>query len=91
MCGSRRRPARRWFPRRGHVWVAGHWGWENCRHQWIKGSWLRERRGYQYNPPLWVERDGRWHMECGTWRRGDREGDGVPKREDYRPNDPPRY
>ncbi len=77
-------------PRRGHVWVAGHWGWKHNRHQWIKGSWLRERRGYQYNQPMWVERDGRWHMERGTWRRGDRDGDGVPNRMDRAPSNPNR-
>lgn len=69
-------------PRRGHVWVAGHWGWKNHRHQWIKGTWLRERRGYQYSQPVWVERDGRWHMQSGAWRRGDRDGDGIPNRID---------
>ena len=78
-------------PRHGHVWVAGHWGWKNHRHQWIKGSWLRERRGYQYYPPIWVEREGRWHMQGGAWRRGDRDGDGIPNRMDRAPNNPNRY
>lgn len=78
-------------PRRGHVWVAGHWGWKNHRHQWIKGSWLRERRGFQYHQPAWVERDGRWHMEQGTWSRRDRDGDGIPNRQDRAPNNPNRY
>lgn len=78
-------------PRQGHVWVAGHWGWKNHRHQWIKGNWLRERRGYQYYPPIWVEREGRWHMQSGAWRRGDRDGDGIPNRMDRAPNNPNRY
>ena len=77
-------------PRRGHVWVAGHWGWRNNHHQWIKGSWIRERRGYHYNQPAWAERDGRWYMERGNWRRGDRDGDGVPNRLDRSPNNPNR-
>lgn len=77
-------------PRRGHVWVGGHWGWKNGHHQWIKGSWLRERRGYRYSQPMWVERDGRWYMERGAWRRGDRDGDGVPNRMDRAPNNPNR-
>ena len=58
-------------PRRGHVWVAGHWEWRNRHHQWVAGTWVRERRGYQYVQPSWTERDGRWQMERGSWRRGD--------------------
>lgn len=78
-------------PRRGHLWVAGHWGWRNHHHQWIKGTWIRERRGYQYSQPMWLERDGRWQMERGAWRRADRDGDGVPNRQDRAPNNPTRY
>jgi len=78
-------------PRRGYVWVAGHWGWRNQHHQWVKGTWIRERRGYVYNQPTWVEREGRWHMESGSWRRGDRDGDGVPNRLDRAPDNPNRH
>lgn len=91
-------------PRRGYVWVGGHWDWRNGRHQWVRGNWVRERRGYIYNQPVWVERDGRWVMTRGAWRRGDRDGDGVPNRmdrdrdgdgvrnrQDRRPDDPRRY
>jgi hypothetical protein len=78
-------------PRRGHVWVGGHWDWRNRQHQWVPGTWIRERRGYQYNQPTWQERNGRWHMERGGWRRGDRDGDGVPNRLDRAPNNPNRY
>jgi hypothetical protein len=57
----------------------------------MRGSWMRERRGYRYNQPIWVERNGRWFMERGHWRRGDRDGDGVPNRQDRAPNNPNRY
>jgi len=77
-------------PRRGHVWVAGHWEWRNRHHQWVTGTWIRERRGYQYIQPAWAERDGRWYMERGSWRRGDRDGDGVPNRQDRAPDNPNR-
>src|ERR1035437_1895278 len=60
-------------PRRGHVWVGGHWEWKNRHHQWVRGTWIRERRAYQYIQPTWAERDGRWYMERGNWRRGDRD------------------
>ncbi len=77
-------------PRHGHVWVAGHWEWRHGHHRWVNGHWLRERRGYHYNQPTWTERDGGWYMERGGWRRGDRDGDGVPNRQDRAPNNPNR-
>ena len=79
-------------PRRGYQWVAGHWNWRHNRHVWVRGNWVRERPGYVYSQPTWQERDGRWHMSAGNWARGqrDRDGDGVPNREDRRPNNPKR-
>ena len=77
-------------PRRGYVWVVGHWEWKNRHHQWVKGTWLRERRGYQYNQPTWTQRNGGWYMERGGWKRGDRDGDGVPNRQDRAPDNPNR-
>lgn len=92
--------------RPGYVWVGGHWGWRNHKHRWIKGTWLRERRGFRYDQPAWVERDGRWQMVSGNWRRAerdrdgdgipnrvdrDRDGDGVANRNDLRPDNPRRY
>lgn len=78
-------------PRHGHVWRAGHWEWRNRNHHWVNGTWLRERQGYRYNQPAWIERDGRWTMQRGRWQRGDRDGDGVPNRQDRAPNNPNRY
>jgi hypothetical protein len=92
-------------PRRGYIWVPGHWDWRGQRHQWVKGTWMRDRPGYTYNQPRWEQRDGRWQMERGAWARGgrdrdgdgvrnrndrDRDGDGVPNRQDNRPNNPNR-
>jgi WXXGXW repeat (2 copies) len=76
--------------RPGHVWNEGHWGWKNRHHQWVKGTWIRERSGYHYNQPAWVERNGRWQFTNGNWRRGDRDGDGVPNRMDRAPDNPNR-
>jgi len=77
--------------RRGYLWVPGHWQWgENRRYVWVRGHWEKERRGYRYNEPKWVERDGRWYMERGGWRRGDRDGDGVPNSVDRAPDNPRR-
>jgi hypothetical protein len=76
--------------RRGWVWAPGHWEWRGRRYHWVKGTWLRERRGYRYAEHQWVERDGKWYREGGNWRRGDRDGDGVPNRMDRAPNNPNR-
>jgi hypothetical protein len=73
--------------RRGYVWSPGYWNWQGKRYVWINGSWVRERRGHTYRPHEWVERDGRWQLQRGRW---DRDGDGVPDRNDSRPNNPNR-
>ena len=76
--------------RRGHVWAPGHWEYKNGKYHWRKGHLVKARRGYHYAEPTWVERDGRWYREGGVWRRGDRDGDGVPNRVDRAPDNPRR-
>ena len=76
--------------RRGHVWAPGHWEYKNGKYHWRKGHLVKARRGYHYAEPTWVERDGRWYREGGAWRRGDRDGDGVPNRVDRAPDNPRR-
>lgn len=91
-------------PRRGYIWVPGYWNWNGRRHVWAEGHWERARRGYVYSAPRWEQRHDGWHLARGHWRRGDRDGDGVPNRadrdrdgdgvrnnRDSRPNDPRRY
>jgi hypothetical protein len=75
-------------PRRGQVWVPGHWERHGPRQVWLAGHWIAARPGYRYNPPAWEQHDGRWDMRPGRWQRGDADGDGVPNRADRRPNDP---
>ncbi|MDB5865727.1 MAG: hypothetical protein JWO70_3533 [Betaproteobacteria bacterium] len=77
-------------PRRGYVWTTGYWEQKNRKYHWVKGSWVRERRDYRYNESKWVERDGRWHLERGAWTRADRDGDGIPNRQDRAPDNPRR-
>ena len=74
-------------PRRGMVWVPGHWDWNGRRYVWRAGHWVRARRGYRYREDRWIERNGGWVRERGGW---DRDGDGVPNRQDARPNNPNR-
>jgi hypothetical protein len=79
-------------PRHGYVWAPGHWEWRHGHHAWVGGTWLREHRGYTYRAPNWVERNGGWTMDRGGWARGGRDNDhdGVPNRDDARPNNPNR-
>ena len=74
-------------PRYGHVWVPGYWDWRGHRHVWISGHWERVRHGHRWHESRWVERDGRWYLERGGWRR-DSDGDGIPDRYDRHPNNP---
>jgi hypothetical protein len=81
--------------RHGHVWVPGYWSWTGNRYVWSRGHWERTRSGYVYHRPEWQQGDDGWRMNRGGWRRGDRDRDrdhdGVPNRDDARPNNPNRY
>ena len=77
-------------PRRGHLWVPGHWDARGNKHAWRAGRWERERAGYRYVEPRWVARNDGWALERGRWNRGDRDGDGVPNRIDRSPDNPNR-
>jgi hypothetical protein len=74
-------------PRRGQVWVPGHYQWRGNQHVWQRGHWVNERQGYAYQEPRWVQRgNGEWVMVGNTWERrgpgGDRDGDGIANRYD---------
>ena len=73
-------------PRSGYVWSNGNWQWDGSQHVWAGGTWQAERPGYVYSQPQWVERRS-WNYQPSRW---DRDGDGVPNRQDARPNDPTR-
>ena len=74
-------------PRRGQMWVAGHWEWRGKRLVWTPGYWVKARHGHHYRQPQWQQTNGRWHMRSGGW---DRDGDGIPNRHDRRPDNPHR-
>ena len=78
-------------PRVGYTWVPGYWDWRAHRHVWVGGHWVRARPGYVHYAPHWYERNGRWHIAHGGWRRGDADRDGVPNRYDRAPTNPYRY
>lgn len=69
-------------PRRGQVWVPGHWEWNRRHYTWVGGYFVQARPGYHYAQPQWVQHGNRWGYERGGWTRGDRDRDGVPNRYD---------
>jgi WXXGXW repeat (2 copies) len=76
--------------RPGWVWAPGYWNWRGNRHVWVNGNWVRARRGYAYTQPTWVHEGDRWRFRRGAWARGDRDGDGIPNRNDRHPDNPRR-
>ena len=51
-------------PRRGYVWVPGHWEWRGNRHVWKAGYFLAARPGYYYQQPTWVQEGGATAMRA---------------------------
>jgi hypothetical protein len=83
--------------RRGYEWVPGYWNWSGRRYVWSAGHLERVRAGYVYHRPEWQQGNDGWRMNRGGWQRGeradgrsDRDHDGVPNRDDARPNNPTR-
>lgn len=80
--------------RRGYEWAPGYWNWSGRKFVWVKGHWERARNGHFYQRPEWRQGDKGWQLERGGWQRGerrrDRDGDGVPNRDDRRPDNPNR-
>lgn len=72
-------------PRDGYVWSNGVWQYNGSTHVWAPGEWQAARPGYTYSQPRWVENNGRWGYQASRW---DRDGDGVPNRQDRAPNNP---
>ena len=57
----------RWAPRRGFVYVRGHWEWNGADWAWAPGHYERERVGYVYREPRWEMRDGVYVKIDGAW------------------------
>lgn len=54
-------------PRRGYIWVQGHWNRRGNQWVWIDGHWEHERANYVYRPGRW-QRRGRGHVWIeGRW------------------------
>lgn len=58
-------------PRRGFVWVPGHWEWRPVLHRydWVPGYWERMRVGYRdYVPGHYERRPRGWVWIPAHWR-----------------------
>jgi len=76
--------------RRGYVWAPGYWNLRGKKHRWTKGHWERSRSGHYYQESKWEQSGEGWRLNRGGWRAGDRDGDGVPNRQDRQPDNPNR-
>lgn len=57
-------------PRRGFVWVPGHWRWHSgaARHAWVPGHWKHARRDRVWLPARWKQTPRGWVFIRGRWK-----------------------
>jgi hypothetical protein len=52
-----------------HVWIAGHWRWQDGRYAWIAGRWdLPPRPGVVWVEPRWEQRGTGYVLAGGYWQ-----------------------
>lgn len=56
-------------PRKGKVWVSGHWRWNGRRHVWHDGRYVAHRRGFVWVDGYWARDRRGWYWVEGYWRR----------------------
>lgn len=54
-------------PRRGYVWVEGHWNWDGYQWAWVDGYWARARSGYDYVQGAWQTHGNYRRWVSGRW------------------------
>jgi hypothetical protein len=56
-------------PSSQHVWISGHWRWQEGRYAWIAGRWdLPPRGNVVWVEPRWERRSGGHIFIEGFWR-----------------------
>ncbi len=54
-----------------HVWIGGHWRWQDGRYAWIAGRWdLPPRAGLVWVDPRWEKRGTGFALAGGYWQDG---------------------
>ena len=52
-----------------HVWIAGHWRWQDGRYAWIAGRWdLPPRANTVWIEPRWEQRGNGFVLAGGYWQ-----------------------
>lgn len=55
-------------PSTAHVWVPGHWTWQNSRYAWMAGHWEQPpSTGAVWVPPRWEPEGGSTRFYEGHW------------------------
>ncbi|MFC1582466.1 hypothetical protein ACFL4W_02890 [Planctomycetota bacterium] len=54
-------------PKKGHVWVAGHWTHTGNHYTWKKGYWVRKKANATWIAARWAQRGGGWVYIQGKW------------------------
>src|SRR5262249_43569343 len=58
-------------PSAQHVWIAGHWRWQDGRYAWIAGHWdVPPRAGLMWVEPRWDQRGSGYVLAGGYWQDG---------------------
>ncbi len=55
-------------PRRGFVWIKGHFEWNNGAYAWTSGRWEAARASKVWVPGTWTAAQGRWVWTAGYWQ-----------------------
>ena len=56
-------------PSQQHVWLAGHWRWQEGRYAWIAGRWdLPPRANVVWVEPRWDRRGAGYVLVGGYWQ-----------------------
>jgi hypothetical protein len=55
-------------PSSAHLWVPGHWTWQNSRYAWMAGHWEEPpTAGAAWVPPRWEPEGGAIRFYEGHW------------------------
>ena len=80
-------------PTSQHVWVSGHWRWQEGRYAWIGGRWdLPPRANVSWVEPRWEKQGNGYVLSGGYWQESPAQGvamNSVPASSHGVPSVPP--
>ncbi len=53
--------------RRGQIWVAGHWEWDDGAYEWVPGKLQPRPRGKRWQEGKWENKGGEWSFTAGLF------------------------